>query len=198
YVTSNVIQFISTQMQYIIPPQLIGRLNYTAPIPFSILWFSSLLPQYKDLLENWGLGYNLGFAKLDTSYSTYHQATSFYKILEDYIYLRLNPEYPINTLDTTAKEDFKITRDSTGAVNRFHGKLLLGNFNTYSRTFVSNQALFNPPIGRLDQLYFQWVDVTGAQINNDNCDWSASIQITESKLVKTVNFPPLPPINRKK
>jgi hypothetical protein len=198
FVQSNMLYFISTQMQYILPPQVLTRLDYTAPIPFSILWFSSLLPQYRDLLEDWGLGYNLGFAKVDTTYSTYHEAESFYKILEDYIYLRMNPEYPLNTLDTTAKENFKITRDSTGFVNTFHGKLLLGNFNTYSRSFVSNPVRLNPPIGRLDQMYFQWVDFTGTQIDNFNCDWSASLNITESKQINTVSQAPLPPINRTK
>lgn len=198
YVQSNMLYFISTQMLYILPPQVLTRENFTAPIPFSILWFSSLLPQYKDLLEDWGLGYNLGFAKVDTNYSTYHEGESFYKILEDYIYLRMNPEYPLNTLDTTAKENFKITRDSTGFVNTFHGKLLLGNFNTYSRSFVSNPVRLNPPIGRLDQMYFQWVDFTGTQIDNLNCDWSASLNITESKQINTVSLAPLPPINRTK
>jgi hypothetical protein len=163
------------------------------------LWLSSLLPNYKLLLEDWGLGYNLGFAKIDTRYSTYHRADSFYKILEDYIYLRLNPEFPMNRLDSTAKEDFKITRESTGQIQFYFGKLLLNDFNSYSRSFVNNQLVFNPPIPKLENMYFEWVDVAGNQIDNNDCEWACSITITESKVRATATSgqPKLPPPEKK-
>lgn len=194
YVQSNMLVYISTQLQYILPPSASARQNFTDPLTFQLLWYSGLLPQYRPLLEDWGLGYNLGYAKRDTVLSTYHQAESFYKILEDYIYLRLNPEYPMNRLDTTYKENFKITRDSTGQVNNFHGKLLLNEFNTYSRSFVSNQVTFNPPIGRLDQMYFEWVNIVGDRIDNFDCEWSCSLNIVENKNRATVQstLPALP------
>ncbi len=185
YINSNVNIYISTNLQYIFPPTFQQRQSYSDPLPFSILWKSSLLPQYLPLLEDWGLGYNLGFAKRDTGYSTYHRAESFYKILEDYIYLRLNPEYPMNKLDSTDYENFNVTRDSTGQVNTYFGKLLLNDFNTYSRSFVNNQLQFNPPIPRLDQMYFQWVNAAGIQIDNVDCEWAASLTITESKTKAT-------------
>lgn len=196
YVNSNVNYFISTQLQYILPASALNRTNYTDPLLFSIKWLSSLLPQYAPLLENWGLGYNLGYAKLDTPYTTYHRAESFYKILEDYIYLRLNPEYQMNRLDTTAKENFNITRDATGQIATYHGKLLLADFNQYSRSFISNQVIFNPPIGRLETMYFEWLDNGGTRIDNLNCDWSASITVTESKVRATPGstLPALPPM----
>jgi hypothetical protein len=196
FVNSNTAYFISTQLQYILPPSAGQRQNFTDPLTFSIKWLSGLLPQYAPLLDDWGLGYNLGYVKADTPYSTYHQASSFYKILEDYVYLRLNPEYQMNRLDTTAKENFKITRDSTGQVNNYHGKLLLSDFNTYSRSFVSNQVTFNPPIGRLDQMYFQWLDNAGVQIDNFDCEWSASMTVTENKQIATTGstLPRLPPM----
>ncbi len=195
YVNSNMLFFISTNLQYILPPSATLRQNFTDPLTFKLLWFTGLLPQYRNLLEDWGLGYNLGYVKRDTPYSTYHQATSFYKILEDYIYLRLNPEYQMNRLDTTYKENFNVTRDSTGQINNFHGKLLLNDFNTYSRSFVSNQVTFNPPIGRLDQMYFEWVNVVGDRIDDFDCEWSCSLNITENKQRATVQstLPALPP-----
>lgn len=196
YVNSNINYFISTQLQYILPYSALNRANYTDPLLFSIKWRSSLLPQYAPLLENWGIGYNLGYAKMDTPYTTYHRAESFYKILEDYIYLRLNPEYQMNRLDTTAKENFNITRDSTGQIATYHGKLLLADFNQYSRSFISNQVTFNPPIGRLETMYFQWLDNGGTPIDNFDCDWSASVTITESRVRATTGstLPKLPPM----
>lgn len=185
YVQDNLTNFIKEDLQYILPPSALTRQTYTASLTFNILWQSSLLPQYASLFDNWGLGYNLGFKKEDTGYNTFHQATSFYKILEDYIYLRLNPQYQINRMDMTYKEDLSLTRDSTGQVNVFFGKLLLGDFNTYSRTFVSNQVSFNPPISKLETAIFQWTDILGNIINNDSCDWSASFVITEIKKTAT-------------
>jgi hypothetical protein len=196
YVTSNIQHYISSQLTYIIPSYALGRNNYLDPILFSLLWKSGLLPQYKDLLEDWGLGYNLGYSKIDTPFSTYARAASFYKILEDYIFLRLNPQYQLNRMDNTFKENFKITRDSTGQIKNFHGKLLLNNFNTYSQTFIYNNQPFNPPIGRLDHFYFQWVNVAGDTIDNNDCDWSATAVITENSAMATTasTIPALPPM----
>jgi hypothetical protein len=192
----NIQNYISTNFKYILPQSAIGRANFKDPIIFSLLWKSGLAPQYKDLLEDWGLGYNLGYAKLDTPFSTYHRASSFYKILEDYIFLRLNPEYQLNRMDNTYKENFKITRDTTGQIQNFHGKLILNNFNTFSQTFIFNNQPFNPPIGRLDQLYFQWVNIVGDTIDNNDCEWSATMVITENKSTATAGstIPALPPM----
>jgi hypothetical protein len=186
--------YISTTLKYIIPPALQGRANFKDPILFKLLWKSGLSPQYAALLEDWGLGYNLGYAKVDTPYSTYHRASSFYKILEDYIFLRLNPEYQLNRMDNTYKENFKITRDTTGQIQNFHGKLILNNFNTFSQTFIFNNQPFNPPIGRLDQVYFQWVNIVGDTIDNNDCDWSATMVIQENKATATAGstIPALP------
>jgi hypothetical protein len=196
YVNSNIQLYISTQLRYIIPQSLLGRTNYTDPVVFSLFWKSGLLPQYANLLEDWGLGYNLGYNKVDTPFSTYHRATSFYKILDDYIFLRLNPQYQLNRMDNTYKENFKLTRDPTGQVQNFHGKLLLNNFNTYSQSFIYNNQPFNPPIGRLDQVYFQWVNIVGDTIDNNDCDWSATLVITENKSTATTasTIPALPPM----
>jgi len=61
---------------------------------------------------------------------------------------------------------------------------------------VSNQVTFNPPIGRLDQMYFQWLDNAGVQIDNFDCEWSASMTVTENKQIATTGstLPRLPPM----
>ena len=193
-VTSNMIVYISTQLSNILPASVYQRQNFTDPIVFSLLWKSGLLPQYAKLTEDWGLGYNLGYLKIDTSFSTYHRATSFYKILEDYIYLRMNPEWQLNRIDTTFREDFNVTRDSTGSVQNFLGKLILNNFNTFSQSFIFNNQSFNPPIGKLETVYFQWADFTGQQIDNNDCEWTATLVITEqvSKATVQSTLPALP------
>lgn len=201
FVNSNLLLYVSTNLQYIVPPSALTRQNFTDPIIFSLFWKSGLLPQYKNLLEDWGLGYNLGYAKLDTPFSTYHRATSFYKILEDYIYLRLNPEFQTNRMDTTFRENFKVTRDSTGAVQNFHGKLLLNNFNSFSSSFVFNNAPFNPPIGKLETMYFEWVNFVGETIDNNDCEWTATLVISENKSKATVAsttaaLPPMAPLRK--
>jgi hypothetical protein len=187
-VNTDMLNYISTTMKYIIPASQAGRLNFTNPITFKVLWKTSLLPQYTSLLQNWGLGYNIGFAKVDTpNYTTYTKAASFYKILDDYIYLRLNPEFKMNRLDTTSYENLKVTRDATGQTEFFYCKLLLNNFNSYSSSLIQNQSTFNPLLGRLETMYFEWVDINGIQLDDAQCDWSTSLTITENKTKSTPN-----------
>jgi hypothetical protein len=187
YINNNMITFISTQLKYILPQSALLSQTYTSPLLFSILWNSSLLPQYKGLIDNWGLGYNLGFTSMDTPLSVIHKSSSFYKIISDYLYLRLSPEYNINTLDITEKEDLTKTRDSTGSIQEYFGKLLLGDFNTYSRTFVSNQVTFNPPVAKLDKLSFEWLTSAGVRLDNNDCEWNASLAITEYTVTATAD-----------
>jgi len=101
----------------------------------------------------------------------------------------------MNKLDSTSQENFNVTRDPTGQIGSFFGKLLLNDFNTFSRSFVSNTLEFNPPIPRLDFMYFEWVDVTGATINNNDCEWAASLNVKEAKMKTTATSsqPALPP-----
>jgi hypothetical protein len=47
--------------------------------------------------------------------------------------------------------------------------------------------MFNPPIGKLDKLTFTWYDITGAIIDNSDCEWSGSIQIVETMDVATID-----------
>ena len=141
-------------------------------------------PAYQKLTENWGLGYNLGFSKQDTPFGTVQRAESFYKIIDDYIYLRISPEYNMNKLDFGGTENLALSREATGQTKSYYGKLLLNNFNSFSQTLVQNPVSFSPPIGRLEHVSFQWLNLDGSQVNNTNCEWNISVSVTE-QLMKT-------------
>ena len=187
-VNSNLSNFIATDLEYIIPPTAQNRQRFTDPLLFSILWKSTLPPQYVNLDEQWGLGWNLGYDKKDTPYDVIQTATSFYKILDDYIVLRLNEEFDVNRVDTTAKENIAATLESTGQTKAYYGKLLLANFGSYAQTMIMNPISFNPPLGRLDKLIFTWYDVTGNVIDNSDCEWNAVIQIVENNDIARADF----------
>ena len=122
---------------------------------------------------------------VDTGLNTIHRAGSFFKILDDYIYMRMNPEYNMNRLDISRQENFAATLDTTAETNLYNCKLLLNYFGQYATTFVQNPVNFNPPIGKLDKLTFAWYDPTGTLINDAQCEWTAAIQITETVDVVT-------------
>ena len=191
-VNSNLSNFISYDLQYIIPPTAANRQSPTQPILFSILWQSQLSPSYMNLSDNWGLGWNLGYNKVDTPYDIVQIAQSFYKILDDYITLRLNDEFDVNRVDTTAKENISATLESTGATKAYYGKLLLAPFGSYAQTMVMNPITFNPPLGKLDKLSFTWYNTTtNTIIDNSDCEWNAVIQIVENIDVVTIGNPPI-------
>jgi hypothetical protein len=191
-VNTNLSNFILTDLQYIIPTTATNRQNFTDPILFSILWKSSLPPQYANLEDNWGLGWNLGYEKQDTPYNLIQTATSFYKILDDYIVLRLNNEFDINRVDTSGKEKLSATLETTGSTKAYYGKLLLAPFGSYAQTMIMNPIAFNPPLGKLDKLTFTWYDNTNTVIDNSDCEWNAVVQIVENiDVVETIMNPPI-------
>ena len=179
-VSSNIQNFINTDLSYIIPLSASNRERYTNPLTYSILWKSALPSQYASLVDNWGLGWNLGYAKMDTSFNTTHVAESFYKILDDYINLRLNTEYDLNRMDTGAQEDLSITQDTTGSLKAYYAKLLLAPFGSYAQTLIYNPITLNIPIPKIDKLSFTWMDNIGQVINNNDCEWNIVVQIIEN------------------
>ena len=184
-VQSNMFSYINTFLTYILPDYAKTRQNYTESITFSILWRSSLTPLYLRAEDDWGLGYNLGYAKRDTNYASIHRAESFFKILDDYIYLKLNPEYDMNRMDFGGKENLRETNEPTGSILGYNAKLLLNTFGNYAQTIIQNPVYFNPPLLKLDKLSFVWFDTAGTAITNTECEWNAAIQIVEAK--PTVN-----------
>jgi hypothetical protein len=192
YVNSNTSNFISYDLQYIIPQTATNRQNYTDPLLFSILWRTTLPPQFVNLDDNWGLGWNLGYNKVNTPYDLVQKAQSFFKILDDYITLRLNNEFDINRVDTSAKENLGATLESTGSTKAYYGKLLLAPFGSYAQTMIMNPIAFNPPLGKLDKLTFTWYDTTNTVIDNSDCEWNAVVQMVENiDVVQTIFNPPI-------
>jgi hypothetical protein len=189
-VNSSINTFIQTDLQYILPTTAQNRQRYTDPLTFSIQWKSSLIQKYTVSEDNWGLGWNLGYEKADTPYATVHISQSFFKILDDYINLRLNPEYDMNRIDSGAKENLYLTNETTGTTKAFHAKLLLANFGSYAQTLISNPVAFSPPLGRMDKISFQWLDTTETQIDNSDCEWNMVVQIVEQ--MDVVEIPKMP------
>lgn len=194
----------------ILPPSYFQQTKFFDPIRFQLLFKSSIYPPLAGQDQFWGLGYNLGFPKADMSNNTpatpegttpivgsgtLYNAQSFYKILEDYIYLRLNDEFLLNRMDTTGAEDLAQAQETTGATRQFYAKLLLSPFGTYSQSMIQNPVALNPPIARIDNIRFQWVDATGTIIDNSDCEWSGILQITQSKQVPTADATIIRPAN---
>jgi hypothetical protein len=173
----------------------LNRSRITDPILFSILFKSKLSAENAPLIDEWGLGWNLGFPKADTPFDTIQRASSFFKILDDFIYLKLNPEFTMNRVDSSAAENLSITHDPQGQTNQYAAKLLLAPFGQYAQTMIQNTISFNPVLASLDKLYFQWVDKNNVQINNMDCDWNATFQITEQVMLATPKsvIPTAPP-----
>ena len=189
-INSNVKQsinsFINYNLQYILPPDALNRQRFIDPILSKFLWKENLDANYVRLDDEWGLGWNLGYAKQDTPYSTSHIGDSFYKIQQDYIYLRLNPEFNINGMDAGGKEDYKTSREPSGTTKQYYCKLLLTSFGGNATTFIHNPIKFNPPINRITNLHFQWIDSKGIVIDNADSEWDMTVNITERSDIPSI------------
>ena len=182
---SNVNTFIATELVNVLPSNALTRSRYTDPLLYSILFGTGNNYAFAGQLEEWGIGWNLGFPKVDTSYLTRHTGSSFFKILDDYIYASLNEEFNFNRLDTTGPENLQQTRETTGLVGKYNMKLLLNTFGNYTQTAIMNPIAMNPPLGKLDRISFTLLDMNGNVLNNMDCEWNASLNITETLDVTT-------------
>ena len=171
--------FLASDLKYILPASALTRQNFTASLLFQIQWNSQLTPAYRALPDQWGLGWNMGFTKQDTGFSTTFTGASFYQINQGFIYLRLNPEFNINRMDAGAKENYSQTREPSGITNQYYCKLLLTSFGGNATTFIHNPIEFTPPINRLSKLQFQWIGADGVVINNNDAEWDMTVNITE-------------------
>jgi hypothetical protein len=174
-------------LRYILPSSVASRVRVYDPLEFK-LPFSTIAQDSNRSIEEYGMGYNLGFVQADTSFNTAQRAGSFFKILDDYIFMKMNPELNMNRLDISRQENFAVTHDTQAETNLYNCKLMLNNFGTYATTLVQNTVTFNPPIGKLDKLSFSWYDTTGALIDNAECEWSGTIQIVESLEMTTASL----------
>jgi len=184
-------KFISNDLKYILPADSFLRQRYIDPILFKINWFSQLTPGYVMMDDEWGLGWNLGYSKADTVLATFQTATSFFKIQQDFIYLKLSPQFNINKMDAGGKENYQVSREPTGSTNQYYCKLLLTSFGGNATTFIHNPITFNPELNRLTKIDFAWIDSHGIPINNFDSEWDMTVSITEKNSTPTIEKEPL-------
>jgi hypothetical protein len=176
--TGQLNQYVITRYSNILPPTIINRNRITDPLPFSFLFSTFTLPPYKFLPDEWGLGWNLGFNKVDTVPRTTITSDTFIRITQDYIYLRLNPEFNTNTLAVSGKENLSESREAQSQDTKYFSKILLNNFGGFSRAAVQLPKLFNPVLGKYDTVSCQLVDQFGVQLVNADCDYDFVLEVT--------------------
>ena len=172
--------YINTIYIGVLPSSFLQRSRLNDPLPFQIQFQSALRFPYTLAFDEWGLGWNLGFTKADTNFGTQQIAETFIRITDDYIYLTMNQELNMNTVDASSKEYLNQSQDTFGQSGAYFAKLLLNTFGNYSQTFVQSPKIFNPTLGKLDKLHFTWVDKNGVVLNNADCEFTVTLQITET------------------
>jgi len=185
--TKSMNSFILSDLQYVLPSNVLTRTRLTDSLTFSFLWktgLGSVPPSYANLADGWGLGWNLGYAKEDdTQATTVHPAPSMYKIIDDFLYLRLNPEFNLNRMSAGTKENYLDSREPSALTSYYYCKLLLNGYGQTATTFVHSPILLNPPISRISKLSFQWLDSKGNVLNVNSAtdsDWQMTINIQEN------------------
>lgn len=165
-----------------------GRITIatTNAVSFSLAFQTQAPADKQDAYSNWGLGWNLGFGgqPVNTPSAVSHTATALPRLVDDYIFLRMNETEHMNSVDHTDLEDNQVIQDSTGQVSHYFGKLLLNHFGCYAQTFIESPKEFQPVLGRLDRLSFEWVDRSGNVLvgaDAATCDWNMTLRVTEVK-----------------
>jgi hypothetical protein len=178
--TGQINQYITSNYAGILPPSVLGRSQYTAAIPFQLMFSTYLTAQYAPLIDQWGLGWYLGFKKADTFPPRVSVASdTFIAIVQNYIYLRLNPSYNINALAVSGKETLSDTRASAGQESKYFSKILLNNFGSFSQAAVQLQKTFKPVLGQMETLQCQLVDKNGNQLSSIDCEYDMTLNFTE-------------------
>jgi hypothetical protein len=177
--TQNLQRYVNNRYFGVLPATFLKRARLSDPIPFQIQFKSVLVAPFDQAFDEWGLGWNLGFAKEDTSFATQQIAETFIRIVDDYIYLRMNEEIGMNTIDITEKEYLNQSQDSFGQSSRYFSKLLLNTFGNFSQTYIQAPKNFNPVLGKLEKLHFQLVDRYGVVLDNNDCEFNITLQVTE-------------------
>jgi hypothetical protein len=173
-------QYVIERYGNILPANVLNRNQITDPLPFQFLFLSKLTQPYLGYYDQWGLGWNLGFNKKDTTPPrTTVTSDTFIRIVQDYIYLRLNPEFEINSLGVSGKEDLAVCQDSAGQGAKYFSKIILNDFASYCRTAVQAPKDFSPVLGKFDKLSCQLIDRNGNAISNVDCEYDFVLEVTE-------------------
>jgi len=173
-------QYIVSRYGTVLPSTVTSRNRFTDPIPFQLLLSTMLAPPYTNS-DEWGLGYNLGFNKSDRPDQPRTTVTSdtFIRIVQDYVFMRINPEQNANSMGVSAQENLAETREPQAEDQKYFSKIILNDFGGYSRTAMIQPKEFNPVLGRLDTITLQLVNKAGLSINNGDCDYDMVLEITE-------------------
>ena len=175
-------EYVVLRYGSILPPGIATRSQYTAAIPFQLLCDYNLQPPYNAQPDQWGLPWYLGFPKATVPVigpRTYVTSSTFIRIVQQYIYLKLNPAQNINTLAVSAKENLSETRESQGMDTQYFTKIILNDFANFCRAGVQLQKDFSPVLGKYEIIECILTDQNGNTINNTDCDYDMVIQITE-------------------
>ena len=178
--TGQLNQYITSNYAGILPPSALNRSQYTAAIPFQLMFSTYLTAQQAPLIDQWGLGWYLGFKKADTYPPRVSVASdTFIAIVQNYIYLRLNPAYNINALAVSGKETLSDTRESSAQEAKYFSKILLNNFGSFSQAAVQLEKTFKPVLGQMETLQCQLVDRNGNQLVSTDCEYDMTLNFTE-------------------
>ena len=166
----------------ILPSSILSRTQYTAPLPFQLLFDYNLKAPYNTQYDEWGLGWYLGFPKATVPLvgpRTYVTSDTFIRIVQNYIYLKLNAAYNITTMAVSGKENLSETLESQGQDTAYFTKVILNDFAAYCRAGVQLQKDFEPVLGKFERITCQLVDKNGNQLSNTDCEFDATFSITE-------------------
>ena len=177
--TGQLGQYVVTRYGSILPSSIVTRNRTTDPLPFSFLFSSYTFPPYKSQFDAWGLGYNLGFNKADTPLRVTATSDTFIRIVQSYIYLRLNPELNINTMAVSGKENLADCRESSGQDAKAFSKILLNDFGSFCGTAVTRPKEFNPVLGKYEVITCELTDKYGNTLSSLDCEYDFIIQIDE-------------------
>jgi hypothetical protein len=177
--TGRLNAYVKDRYANVLPTNILSRTRITDPLPFSLLFSTMTAEPYKSFYDEWGLGWNLGFKKEDTTYVTTLVSNTFIKIFDDYIYLRLNPEMNMNSMGVSSKENLALSRETFAEDKKYFAKILLNNFGGFCRAAVQMPKDFAPTLGKYETLSMQLVDRNGVQLVNDDCEYDIVLQINE-------------------
>jgi len=187
-------EYANQRYEGILPTYALSRNQITDPLPFQFLFSTYVNPQFANLNDNWGLGYNLGFNMVDTNPPrTIIISDTFIRIVQDYIYLRINPELNMNKLAISNRENLAETHEPSAEDAKYFSKIILNDFGSYCRAAVLSPIQFTPVLSKLDTLSFQLLDKNGVQIDNTDCECDLVLEITELKYGQTDNSATLRP-----
>lgn len=123
----------------------------------------------------WGLGYFLGFQKVNTTAGT--SATGAYPVqLHPYNYILMEMDF-INKYDETPLENKR-----SGNVDNVFAKIQL-NSNAFTTIFDSEfstfeqRSILNPPINKLQNIHVKWRHHDGTPVNFNNVEHSYTLEL---------------------